>query len=70
MDVLITLSLSLCPAHSDALSETEHCGGSIPRICENIYEADVPLARTVPRLGSGRSGIGQHHTGLNAQTGT
>lgn len=56
------------PAHSDAVGETEHHRWSLPRLCEDIHEENVPLSWTVSRLGGGCSRNSQHHIELNWST--
>ena len=53
------------PAHSDAVDETEHHRWSLPRLCEDIHEENVPLSWTVSRLGGRCSRNSQHHIELN-----
>lgn len=56
------------PAHSDAVGETEHHRWSLPRLCEDIHEENVPLSWTVSRLGGGCSRNSQHDIELNWST--
>ena len=54
----------LFAAHPDALCETEYCGGPLPWVHTDIYEANVSLSWSVPRLGGGRFSFCQRDFGI------
>lgn len=54
----------LFAAHSDALCEAEHCGGPLPWVYPDIYEANVSLSWPIPQLGCGCFSLCQHHIGI------
>lgn len=60
----LCVCLCVCAVKSDAFGTREHRRAAVSGLCAQLYEEDVLLGWAVPRLGGGRSHIGQHYSGL------